>query len=397
MPVWGPIFSRMSHGHEGEVQQRIANLNHCIESLQTKISGISASCRLPLKAVRHRRSRLSFAQHIQFLAFAEPASPRIPLQTQPASLRSPQPHRDPTLVASDFPVRTRQPADLSKPACLNGPETNKVSLFVRSMLPKPVSMGKHRFQNRFVAFVDVLGFRNLVERMSHEDRIFATVRDALKVLDRQALGFQQYRRERRSKRQELRRKGGVSVVGETNLQMTAFSDCFVLSEVSPAWHVLAAVQSLGARFLAEGILTRGAVVLGKAYHNGRVLFGPGIIEAYELESRVAKYPRILVTDAVREAVWGYHEGLWKSRLLTRDADGCWYVNLLVPSFSSWAPLSGPDSPTDTRAHLKQVHRSLTAAWQSAQGNTENMSKVWWLIHQFNKVAEKDGLEPIKRR
>lgn len=28
MPVWGPIFSRMSQGHESEVQQRIANLNH---------------------------------------------------------------------------------------------------------------------------------------------------------------------------------------------------------------------------------------------------------------------------------------------------------------------------------------------------------------------------------
>jgi len=36
MPVWGPIFSRMSQGRESEVQQRIANLNHYIESLQAK-------------------------------------------------------------------------------------------------------------------------------------------------------------------------------------------------------------------------------------------------------------------------------------------------------------------------------------------------------------------------
>lgn len=36
MPVWGPIFSRMSQGRESEVQQRIANLNHYIESLQTQ-------------------------------------------------------------------------------------------------------------------------------------------------------------------------------------------------------------------------------------------------------------------------------------------------------------------------------------------------------------------------
>ena len=36
MPVWGPIFARMSQGHESEVQQRIANLDHYIESLQAK-------------------------------------------------------------------------------------------------------------------------------------------------------------------------------------------------------------------------------------------------------------------------------------------------------------------------------------------------------------------------
>jgi mono/diheme cytochrome c family protein len=36
MPVWGPIFFQMSQGHESEVQMRIANLNHYVESLQAK-------------------------------------------------------------------------------------------------------------------------------------------------------------------------------------------------------------------------------------------------------------------------------------------------------------------------------------------------------------------------
>jgi mono/diheme cytochrome c family protein len=36
MPVWGPVFWRMSGGHEAEVQQRIVNLTHYIESLQAK-------------------------------------------------------------------------------------------------------------------------------------------------------------------------------------------------------------------------------------------------------------------------------------------------------------------------------------------------------------------------
>jgi len=36
MPVWGPVFWRMSQGHEEQVQMRIANLNRYLESLQEK-------------------------------------------------------------------------------------------------------------------------------------------------------------------------------------------------------------------------------------------------------------------------------------------------------------------------------------------------------------------------
>lgn len=36
MPVWGPLFSSISQGHEGQVQQRITNLVSYIETLQAK-------------------------------------------------------------------------------------------------------------------------------------------------------------------------------------------------------------------------------------------------------------------------------------------------------------------------------------------------------------------------
>lgn len=36
MPVWGPVFWRMSQGHAVEVQQRIVNLNDYIKSLQVR-------------------------------------------------------------------------------------------------------------------------------------------------------------------------------------------------------------------------------------------------------------------------------------------------------------------------------------------------------------------------
>jgi mono/diheme cytochrome c family protein len=36
MPVWGELFWSMSRGHEGQVQQRVANLTQYIETLQEK-------------------------------------------------------------------------------------------------------------------------------------------------------------------------------------------------------------------------------------------------------------------------------------------------------------------------------------------------------------------------
>ena len=36
MPVWGPLFSSISQGHDAQVQQRIANLVSYVESLQAK-------------------------------------------------------------------------------------------------------------------------------------------------------------------------------------------------------------------------------------------------------------------------------------------------------------------------------------------------------------------------
>jgi mono/diheme cytochrome c family protein len=36
MPIWGPLFSSISQGHEGQVQQRITNLVSYIDTLQAK-------------------------------------------------------------------------------------------------------------------------------------------------------------------------------------------------------------------------------------------------------------------------------------------------------------------------------------------------------------------------
>lgn len=246
------------------------------------------------------------------------------------------------------------------------------------------------FEERYVAFVDILGFRDIVKRMQADHRLFLTVRDALKAIDMQAREFRDYRVAKKQSHQELIARGKVPLSDPPQLQMTSFSDCYVISETSPAWHVVAGVQALGADLLAQGILCRGAIVKGPAYHRDRVLFGPAVIDAYELESQVAKYPRILVTEPVRKATWAYHEGRWNRKLFIQDTDGCWFINVLTPSMSEWGPLSKANADLSNRRYLHVVGKWLRHELLKSRNDLGRLSKLQWLGNHFNRIARERG-------
>lgn len=115
-----------------------------------------------------------------------------------------------------------------------------------------------------------------------------------------------------------------------------------------------------------------------------------MIEAYDLESRVAKYPRILVTEAVRKAAWDYHEGLWEGRLFIQDADGCWFLNVLTPSLSKWKALSTVGTEVKSSKFLKSVRRWLSNELGEAQSDLGRLSKLQWLANYFNKIARQQS-------
>src|SRR5439155_21361427 len=92
------------------------------------------------------------------------------------------------------------------------------------------------FENRYVAFVDILGFRDLIRRMPREPELFDIARSTLDQIDHQVRSFRDYRRQKRT--------GARSVLSRPDLQMSAFSDCYVVSGTA-AWRVVAAVQALG--------------------------------------------------------------------------------------------------------------------------------------------------------
>lgn len=80
--------------------------------------------------------------------------------------------------------------------------------------------------------------------------------------------------------------------------------------------------------LQHGLLTRGCVTIGDIYHNKNTWFGPGIIEAYEHESEIAIYPRVILSKSAFE--------YFKNEVITdqnsswvQDSDGYFYVNYIA--------------------------------------------------------------------
>ena len=55
------------------------------------------------------------------------------------------------------------------------------------------------------------------------------------------------------------------------------------------------VGSVAMNALSCGFLTRGGATLDKLYHKEGVVFGPAMVESYSIESRIAVYPRIVVS------------------------------------------------------------------------------------------------------
>src|SRR5207245_1212687 len=82
--------------------------------------------------------------------------------------------------------------------------------------------------------------------------------------------------------------------------VTAFSDSVVISEGGRFGMsgVIAIVRALAGELLKRGILCRGGIAQGRTYHANGIVFGEGMVRAYDLERDVAKTARIVIAHEV---------------------------------------------------------------------------------------------------
>jgi len=174
---------------------------------------------------------------------------------------------------------------------------------------------------------------------------------------------------------------------------TAFSDNVVISyslkdlkehEVNPnvAMHFIQRnIGHMATLALEAGLLIRGGISVGELYHADGVVVGQALIEAYETESQVATYPRIVLAKSAMD-----FEEANRVKLTHVDSDGLHCLDYLTNVVLRLTPDSVVNldmMPWITQ--LRMLANNEIARFTQA-GDLRRLSKWRWFSERLEKTV-----------
>jgi hypothetical protein len=200
-----------------------------------------------------------------------------------------------------------------------------------------------RYENRLVAFVDILGISELL--LADRDGAYANAISAvISALTRKTDVVHILRHVKTGREVEV--EFDTPCVGA---RITTISDAIVMSypviepanelhletRIIPIFTCLESVFWLQRALLSVGIRSRGGIACGRLLHKRDLVMGEGLIKAYRLESKLANYPRtvidselinVLLSDPIPEKIVLLRERI--AHLIRVDSDGEYFVDYL---------------------------------------------------------------------
>lgn len=238
------------------------------------------------------------------------------------------------------------------------------------------------YQNRVVAFIDVLGFAELVKASDADPTARAKLSKIItanKLFDRFIGEFLRF------------------------ADAAFFSDCFVLSMHQPESQLIYLIRETGylCRYLLlQGFPCRGAITTGSLYHDGRFVVGPALVDAYRLEQSVAIYPSIILDHATM-AYWKHEFRLDEfghgsahpqlEALVKCDRDGQHFLDIFNPEWPIFLPwtefIPSTDSvPVDPVDFCKEARKRIADGREANIGNAKVLAKYEWLATECEERA-----------
>jgi hypothetical protein len=252
-----------------------------------------------------------------------------------------------------------------------------------------------KYEEQFTAFIDFLGFSEASTGTDDSTRL--KIRNLLLELS------------------ELRGEFDVqSTVQETGKMhqykpaISTFSDNIVISyplrpisdvtghnEHGTAVVVMFMFNRLLTRIAAAalriGFLLRGGATIGKLYHSRGVVFGEALVEAYEIESRTAIYPRVVLSNKITS------KGTWIENpvCITKGYDGLFhfdYFTMLVHS----ASMPGDNHAANVKEWFEDISGIIDKNLREfeSKGELKKLAKWAWFAREFRSGLERLNSEVL---
>lgn len=176
-------------------------------------------------------------------------------------------------------------------------------------------MKEHNYTECYTAFIDILGFKKMIYRKSFQQilDIYQNFKNGIRTIY----------------------SNGTEIKAAKEVKFKVMSDsiCFYIEANKP--NALFCLMSCCAFFqakllsLSPPVLVRGGITAGKLYVDGDRVFGPALVEAYLLEDKCAKDPRIIIRKkTLEQGLYTTDERLLKTcnSIALEDFDSFYWLN-----------------------------------------------------------------------
>ncbi|NWJ27659.1 hypothetical protein [Rhizobium sp. RM] len=146
------------------------------------------------------------------------------------------------------------------------------------------------YDERVLTFIDILVWRSIVERSLTYPSLRKRIPNAVHSLGTLTEKYCTEETEEHPPEDEF----------------AQFSDSIIIS--IPRRHdldvgrMIKLVTEFQSSVLFSGFLIRGGITAGPMFHQGRVAFGPALNRAYELDSKIANFPRVVIDPSLERIV-----------------------------------------------------------------------------------------------
>jgi hypothetical protein len=232
-----------------------------------------------------------------------------------------------------------------------------------------------------VTFIDILGFRQLVDAPRDGN---ANVENIAEILGRLKYS---------SERGDL----VLSREGRTQQKFHAFnfSDLTVrctefpkgtFSNLYLSWELLY-LGDLQLAFLIEGVLLRGGICMGEIFVDKRqkIIFGPGLVKAYKLESESAVYPRIVIEREYISLVEN-QPGKFCKDYVSQGEDGVYFLDYLFGITSVAIEVSPERALMGLNCHREAIESAIRR--ETPKRDERIRQKYLWLSLYHNSTIDR---------